>query len=225
MEAAPAAEDNNPRRVHWEKVVDQGMLCCFFLILLGGFIYFAVSDLRIHLVAPAFRLYSATMSLPDASASEFTATWDVTVVAFNPNHKLNISFNSLQAAVSYATKVSYATDPSGSAAVLLATKLVPPPPFLTTRARTTHRFTVETVSANVGDDVARKISEGRAHGGGVRFEINLLGQYRYASYDKSPRIFKACYQVEFEFSPGNSTGALTRTRQPIECEHYARSHT
>ncbi|KAI5314362.1 hypothetical protein L3X38_043538 [Prunus dulcis] len=224
MEDAPAAEDNNPRRVHWEKVVDVGILCCIFGTLLGGFIYFAVMDLRIHLVDPAFRLYSATMSLPNASASEFTATWDVTVVAFNPNHNLNISFNSLQAAVSYATKVSYATDPSGSAAVMLATKLVPPPSLLTTRARTTHRFTVETVSANVGDDVARKISEGRAHGG-VRFEINLLGQYRYASYDKSPRMIKACYQVEFEFSPGNSTGTLTRTRQPFECEHYARSHT
>ncbi|KAL6270231.1 hypothetical protein ACE6H2_027142 [Prunus campanulata] len=214
MEAAPAAEDNNPRRVDWKKVVEEGYIFCvlliiLFVILVGGFI--AIRDHRIHLEAPAFRLYSATMSLPNASASEFTATWDVTVVAFNPNHKLNISFNSLQATVSYAT------DPSGSAAVLLATKPVPPPSFLTTMAQTTNRFRVETVSANIGDDIARKISEGRAHGG-VRFEIDMLSQYRYASYDKSPRMFKACFQVEFEFSPGNSTRALTRTHQPIECE-------
>ncbi|KAL6270230.1 hypothetical protein ACE6H2_027141 [Prunus campanulata] len=213
MTAASAAEHNNPHRVRWYEFILFAIVFCLCIIGMIVLISNGYSELGIN--SPEFRLHSATMSLPNTSASEFTATWEVTVVAFNPNHKVNISYDSLQATIFYVT------DPFEDA-VLLATKPVPPPSFLTTKAQTTHRFRVETVSAYVGDEVAREISEGRARGG-VTFGLKMLGWYRYTSCNTSPRMFEACYQVEFGFSPGNWTGELTRAGQSIACEHKARS--
>ncbi|XP_021813425.1 uncharacterized protein LOC110756319 [Prunus avium] len=153
MTAASAAEHNNPHRLRCHEFILLPIIFCLWIISMIVLISNAVSELGMN--SPEFRLHSATMSLPNASASEFTATWDVTVVAFNPNHKVNISYDSLQATIFYVT------DPFADA-VLLATKPVPPPSFLTAKAQTTHRFRVETVSAYVGDEVAREISEGRA---------------------------------------------------------------
>ncbi|KAL6270229.1 hypothetical protein ACE6H2_027140 [Prunus campanulata] len=165
-------------------------------------------EFAINPVNPTFHLQYATVSLLNVSASEFTTTWDVTLVASNPNHKLNISYDSLQATVFYGT------DHSKRGRVLLATKPVPHPlECLTTKANTTLRFKIETVSAYVGDVVSREISDGRARGM-VRFELNMLGWYKYTSYMTNARMFQASFKrFRFGFLPGNWTGSLAPTGQ------------
>ncbi|CAB4290298.1 unnamed protein product [Prunus armeniaca] len=164
--------------------------------------------LAINPVQPTFHLQYATVSLLNVSASEFTTTWDVTLVASNPNHKLNISYDSLQATVFYGP------DHSERRRVLLATKPVPHPlECLTTKANTTLRFKIETVPAYVGDVVSREILDGRARGM-VRFELNMLGWYKYTSYKTSARMFQASFKrFRFGFLPGNWTGSLAPTGQ------------
>ncbi|KAI5314361.1 hypothetical protein L3X38_043537 [Prunus dulcis] len=130
---------------------------------------------------------------------------DVTVVALKPNHKVNISYNNLQATVFYAT------DSNRSAAVLLATKPVPPPSFRTTKAQTTHHFRVEIVSAYVGDEVAREISEGRARGG-VTFELKMLGTPRVK---KVPECLRLATRLSSVF-PGE-LDRETDTSRSVNC--------
>lgn len=103
----------------------------------------------------------------------------------------------------------YKVNNSDGNGVLLATKPVSPPSALIPKAETTRSFRVETASAYVGEDVANEISEGRARGS-VSFVLRFLGSFKYSSYWTDPRKFEAsCDRVEFGFSPGNSTGALT----------------
>lgn len=207
MDAAYAYGDNDDKpRFNCALVL---FIAIFFLIAVGivatvvcGF----AKELALNPVDPTFHFQYATVSLLNVSASEFTTTWDVTLVASNPNHKLNISYDSLQATVFYGT------DNNERGRVLLATKPVPHPlECLTTKANTTLRFKIETVSAYVGDVVAREISDGRARGM-VRFELNMLGWYKYTSYMTNARMFQASFKLfRFGFLPGNWTGSLART--------------
>lgn len=143
MDAAYAYGDNDDKpRFNCALVL---FIAIFFLIAVGivatvvcGF----AKELALNPVDPTFHFQYATVSLLNVSASEFTTTWDVTLVASNPNHKLNISYDSLQATVFYGT------DNNERGRVLLATKPVPHPlECLTTKANTTLRFKIETVSA------------------------------------------------------------------------------
>ncbi|KAI5314363.1 hypothetical protein L3X38_043539 [Prunus dulcis] len=147
----------------------------------------------------------------NASASEFTASWDVTLVASNPNHKLDIYYDTLQAAIFYNANRSDSYRPR----VLLATKPLPPPSALRTRAETTCSFRIEAASAYIGDDMAKEISEGRARGM-VRFELTLLAMYKFPNwYWTYPKLFAAwCNPVEFGFSLDNWIG----TAQSSACE-------
>ncbi|CAB4320630.1 unnamed protein product [Prunus armeniaca] len=186
MEAASVAEDNNPHRVRWYEFIIGAILFCLYIIIMIVLISDAASDLGIN--SPEFHLHCATMSLPNVFASEFTPAGHG-LIRNRPQRKPR----------------SLARDKAGAH-----------PLFQTTKAQTTHRFGVGTVSAYVGDEVAREISEGRARGG-VTFELQMLGWYRYTSSNTSPRMFEACYRVEFGFSPGNWTEELTRAGQSIAC--------
>ncbi|KAI5314364.1 hypothetical protein L3X38_043540 [Prunus dulcis] len=212
---AHAQGNSPPRRINWRGIITKWLkiiakwwgaiailsVGAILIVVLAALVLF--KQVVIKPLDPEFRLQSATVSLFNTSAAEFTATWDVKFIAVNPNHKLNISYNSMRAAMFYKTNNS---DGNG---VLLATKPVPPPSSLSPKAETTRSFRVETASAYVGEDVAKEISEGIARGS-VSFVLRLLGSFKFSSYWTDPRKFEAsCHRVEFGFSPGNSTGALT----------------
>ncbi|XP_021833451.1 uncharacterized protein LOC110773252 [Prunus avium] len=166
------------------------IICCGTPILVVGLVFLIVcgivKEAKIKPEDPKFHLHSATVSLIKASAFEFTAKWDVTLVAVNPNHKLTVSYHSLHATILYETSDS----DQAKARVLLATKPVAPPPALSTKTETTHRFRIETLSGHLSGDVAKKISEGRGRGG-VTFELHMLGWYRYSLYRTELRKLEA----------------------------------
>ncbi|TQD78097.1 hypothetical protein C1H46_036369 [Malus baccata] len=81
---------------------------CLITCLMVGFVTIPVvsvlivgviKDAKINPQGPQFRLESATVPQLNINGSELTATWDMTIVAVNPNHKLSMSFDSLQATV------------------------------------------------------------------------------------------------------------------------------
>lgn len=192
------------------------IVVCIPIYVLG--ILFFHDQYKLTPVEPWLRLDSSTVCKLNSSGSELTATWDMTVVAVNPNRVLAISLDSLQVTISYKTD----TGDKGRD-VLLTTKPVPPPPSpLNTETSTAHSFKIETVSAYVGDYVAYQISEGRAHGS-VKFVFGMLGYYRYVNtsrwYLTRRRLEFGvfCCWVEFGFSPGNWTGTLTTMDQSRAC--------
>ncbi|KAM0993721.1 hypothetical protein TB2_009177 [Malus domestica] len=192
------------------------IIVCIPIYVLG-ILYFH-DQYKLTPVEPYLRLDSSTVCKLKSSGSELTATWDMTVVAVNPNRVLAISFDSLQVTISYKTD----TGDKGRD-VLLTTKPVPPPPSpLNTETSTAHSFKIETVSAYVGDYVANQISEGRARGS-VKFVFGMLGYYRYVNTTRwyltrrSLEFGVFCSWVEFGFSPGNWTGTLTTMDQSGAC--------
>ncbi|KAM1306941.1 hypothetical protein ACFX2I_009333 [Malus domestica] len=192
------------------------IIVCIPIYVLG-ILYFH-DQYKLTPVEPYLRLDSSTVCKLKSSGSELTATWDMTVVAVNPNRVLAISFDSLQVTISYKTD----TGDKGRD-VLLTTKPVPPPPSpLNTETSTAHSFKIETVSAYVGDYVANQISEGRARGS-VKFVFGMLGYYRYVNTSRwyltrrSLEFGVFCSWVEFGFSPGNWTGTLTTMDQSRAC--------
>ncbi|KAM0993725.1 hypothetical protein ACFX13_009469 [Malus domestica] len=192
------------------------IIVCIPIWVLG--ILFFHDQYKLTPVEPYLRLDSSTVCKLKSSGSELTATWDMTVVAVNPNRVLAISFDSLQVTISYKTD----TGDKGRD-VLLTTKPVPPPPSpLNTETSTAHSFKMETVSAYVGDNVANQISEGRARGS-VKFVFGMLGYYRYVNTTRwyltrrSLEFGVFCSWVEFGFSPGNWTGTLTTMDQSGAC--------
>ncbi|CAB4290302.1 unnamed protein product [Prunus armeniaca] len=103
-DAYAAEEDKTPQAC--QKMCMCILFCLCLTILVGVIWLFNLTvrhilrDIEINRVDPTFRLHSATVSLlNNASASDFTATWDVTLVASNSNHKLNIYYDTLQAAI------------------------------------------------------------------------------------------------------------------------------
>ncbi|KAI5314359.1 hypothetical protein L3X38_043535 [Prunus dulcis] len=200
MGPADGDNDGKPRQC---ALVFIAILFLISVGLVATIVCSITKELAINPVNPTFHLQYATVSLLNVSALEFTTTWDVTLVASNPNPNLNISYDSLQATVFYRM------DHSERGRVLLATKPVPHPlECLTTKANTTLRFKIETVSAYVGHVVAREISDGRARGM-VMFELNMLGWYKYTSYMTNARMFQASFKrFRFGFLPGNWTGLL-----------------
>ncbi|KAM2242451.1 hypothetical protein ACFX1S_009409 [Malus domestica] len=192
------------------------IIVCIPIYVLG-ILYFH-DQYKLTPVEPYLRLDSSTVCKLKSSGSELTATWDMTVVAVNPNRVLAISFDSLQVTISYKTD----TGDKGRD-VLLTTKPLPPPPSpLNTETSTAHSFKIETVSAYVGDYVANQISEGRARGS-VKFVFGMLGYYRYVNTTRwyltrrSLEFGVFCSWVEFGFSPGNWTGTLTTMDQSGAC--------
>ncbi|KAM1221618.1 hypothetical protein ACFX13_009466 [Malus domestica] len=192
------------------------IIVCIPIYVLG-ILYFH-DQYKLTPVEPYLRLDPSTVCKLKSSGSELTATWDMTVVAVNPNRVLAISFDSLQVTISYKTD----TGDKGRD-VLLTTKPVPPPPSpLNTETSTAHSFKIETVSAYVGDYVANQISEGRARGS-VKFVFGMLGYYRYVNTSRwyltrrSLEFGVFCSWVEFGFSPGNWTGTLTTMDQSRAC--------
>ncbi|KAH0977686.1 hypothetical protein GBA52_027405 [Prunus armeniaca] len=99
-DAYAAEEDKTPQAC--QKMCMCILFCLCLTILVGVIWLFNLTvrhilrDIEINRVDPTFRLHSTTVSLlNNASASDFTATWDVTLVASNPNHKLNIYYDTV----------------------------------------------------------------------------------------------------------------------------------
>lgn len=147
---------------------------------------------------PEFRVDSASISsFNSTTPSEFTAAWDVTLLAINPNHNVNVHYDVVQVWLYYGrTKYSI---------LILATSLLPP--FVLNAGNQTRvSFKLATLRAYVGDDVVKNIT-GADGGSTTAFGLKVFARYRLRTEVKtvrgpwSDRYF--CNEVKFGFPTNN----------------------
>ncbi|KAH7512241.1 NDR1/HIN1-like protein 26 [Ziziphus jujuba] len=161
--------------------------------------------LKPHL--PEFRVDSATVSPLNATQSELTATWNFTLFSRNPNSKLSIYYDRLQASVHYDDDLRIGT-----------TTL---PPFSLKKKNDTRlSFEVGAVSEYVGQEAVNEILDGKARGS-VKFGVRLLAWVRFRSgfWRMRPHLLRVdCSPLEFGFGRNSVTGTLKG--QSTACEVY-----
>ncbi|XP_021816910.1 uncharacterized protein At1g08160-like [Prunus avium] len=183
------------------------LLCRLLIAAVAVFaimsLVFFIAWLALRPRLPEFRVESASVFPLNATGSELTATWDLTLLANNPNHKLRIYYDSIQASLFYRDHSQLAT-----------TSL--PPFVLTKRNQTRVGCKLATVGEYVGNYVAKGISDERDRGS-VRFGLGVFASVRFRSglFQSRPRVLRVfCERVDFEFAQKNGTGTLTGQSSP-----------
>ncbi|XP_018846127.1 NDR1/HIN1-like protein 26 [Juglans regia] len=155
---------------------------------------------------PEFRVDSVSASPLNTTGSQLTAAWNITLVVRNPNTKLSIYYDRLQASVVYRDLSQISTMPL-------------PPFFQPKRNETRVRFQLGVVGQYVGEDVATEISDERA-GGSVGFGITVFAWMRFRTgswWRTSQSLLRVyCDRVQIGFDPSKASGSLTS--QPGSCE-------
>ncbi|CAB4286890.1 unnamed protein product [Prunus armeniaca] len=191
---------------------------------------------------PEFRVHSAALQYPHINAtrssSELTATWDLTLLAKNPNHKWDIDCDSLQALLFY-TPSGYQhikerpqehKEKEKELVVLAATSLVPL--VLSTRNQIGISFKLPMLRAYMANDVVKEISDGNTTTLSLRFGLKLSVWSRYRaqlmSDQKTPLPRFASYfcdgihvRVSSDNNHINDTGNLkiiTKAHQSTACD-------
>ncbi|KAM0992955.1 hypothetical protein FF1_008678 [Malus domestica] len=171
-------------------------------------IIFFISWLALRPQLPKFQVESATVSPLNATGSELTATWDFTLLAANPNHKLTIFYDRLEASLIYKDEV-------------LLTAAALPPFVLAKRNQTRVNINLATVRGYVDDEVVREIADGKDRGS-VRFGVGVAALVRFKSgvFQTRRRLLRVfCDGVEFTgFARNNGTGTLTGQASPCQVD-------
>jgi hypothetical protein len=158
---------------------------------------------------PEFRVDSASVSPLNLTGSELTATWNLTLLVRNPNTKLRIYYESVEASLVYG---------NGPDGLLLGTTTLAPF-FQGKKNETRIRVGLSVVGEYVGEDVVTKISGERARGS-VGFGVRVFAwvRFRTGSWWRSRQCLLRVYcdQVQIGFGANNGSGSLTG--QPGACE-------
>uniref|UniRef100_A0A2P2MZY5 Late embryogenesis abundant protein LEA-2 subgroup domain-containing protein n=1 Tax=Rhizophora mucronata TaxID=61149 RepID=A0A2P2MZY5_RHIMU len=181
------------------------IFCVAVLSIMTVLALIAYLVLKPHL--PEFRVESAAVSQLNATRSELTARWIFTLVVNNPNKKLGIGYDRLEASVFYGGEL-------GLAASQLA-------PFSQDKKnQSTIEFQLGAINEYVGENVVDRILRSRDRGS-VDFGIRVLGWIRFRCGSLRTRehmIRVSCDPIRIAYSLHNGTGTLTG--QPEKCEVY-----
>ncbi|KAM1358117.1 hypothetical protein ACFX1Q_045115 [Malus domestica] len=202
---------------HWPAVI-KPLCLILFVGCMSIIFYFQVAHENwLNPLAPEFRIYSAAVSpcplapTPPSAANRYhslTATWNFNLVFANPNTKLDLYYESLQADLFYG-------DEKTKDKLMLATTPLPLL-ALTTMTQTTFNVTFATARAYVSDEAAKELiissnssSAGDGCYGSAKLGVKLTGFFRI---DKS--LWFSSYFCDL--SPPN----YNVTDQSSECEIY-----
>ncbi|KAK3029655.1 hypothetical protein RJ639_039388 [Escallonia herrerae] len=179
------------------------LLAALLIVFLAmGVVSFAAwLVLRPHL--PEFRLASVTASPFNATASSLSATWRISFLVTNPNHKLGIYYDRLDASVFYNDDY-----------LLSRTSL--PPFFQLKDNQTLINAKLGVVESNMENDVVKGISSDRP-GGRVKFSFRAMAVIRYRSgeWRTTKHLIRVyCEGVEIGF-----TSNFWRSQWLFEQEH------
>ncbi|KAK2982081.1 hypothetical protein RJ640_003206 [Escallonia rubra] len=173
------------------------LLAALLIVFLAmGVVSFAAwLVLRPHL--PEFRLASVTASPFNATASSLSATWGISFLVTNPNHKLGIYYDRLDASVFYSDDY-----------LLSRTSL--PPFFQLNDNQTLINAKLGVVESNMENDVVKGISSDRA-GGRVKFSFRAMAVIRYRSgeWRTTKHLIRVyCEGVEIGFTSSKGPGTM-----------------
>jgi hypothetical protein len=185
-----------------------GFFAVTVLITLISFIVWLVVNPQL----PEFKVEWATVSQLNATGSELTATWDITLLATNPNRKFRINYDRVEASIIYGNHSH------------IRLGRTPLRPFvLNKRNQTRVAMKLGAVSEWVGHDVSNEISDDRSRGL-VTFGVRLMTSVRFKSglwLSKSRLLLVSCDRIRFGFSRNNGTGTLTGQSRDCRVYFYA----
>ncbi|XP_077240058.1 NDR1/HIN1-like protein 26 [Tasmannia lanceolata] len=174
----------------------------FIIIIAITFIFWLI----LRPTLPDFSITSASVSpINTSSSSQLTANWDLTFSVRNPNKKMNIYYDQIDASVFY-----------GSDFISLTSL----PPFYQSKENiTTVRARLAADSAYIGDGVVSDIAGERSHGA-VSFNFKVIAWVRFRSgaWRTRKRILKVfCDDVKIAYANATAFGTLFAT-PPRQCE-------
>lgn len=147
---------------------------------------------------PEFRVDSASVSELNLTQSALSADWNFTLFVRNPNTKLSVYYDRLEASVFY----------HGGRDGLSTTPLQPFSQPKGDQTRVPVRF--EVMSEYVGEDVAAGISNEKSTGSvGFRLRVFALVKFRSGFWWTRERLLRVyCDGVQIGVDPKNGTGSL-----------------
>ncbi|KAM5565627.1 hypothetical protein ABKV19_019578 [Rosa sericea] len=205
-------------RDSYDKPINPHGVGCCMLILVSLMTTLLLIDTIVHQALnpeePQFWVDSAAVTgLELTGSSGLTATWNMTLVAHNPNRKLVIDIAGVQVFIYFGKMEKYYWYNHGHLVErqhILATKLLPSF-FLYTGNQTSLDFKVGVVGHCVDGETAKEVSQGKT----VKFGVFLHVEYKYRTKvwlmgDTRP-IKLLCDQVEFLLLPNTNhhTGVST----------------
>ncbi|KAM7263335.1 hypothetical protein ACFE04_001018 [Oxalis oulophora] len=171
------------------------MLIISFILILGliSFITWLVFKPRV----PIFRIDSATVTGLNTTQTGLTGTWNFTMLIRNPNTKLTVSYDDIEALVTFDRER------------FGLTRL---PPFVQRKKEEmTTSFQLGVMNEYSDGKVLRRIDE-RKGSGSVYFGVRMAGWTRFRSGIWRMRrhtLNVYCDPIEFNFSGNNGTGVFS----------------
>ncbi|PQP95955.1 uncharacterized protein Pyn_34115 [Prunus yedoensis var. nudiflora] len=190
-------------------------LCFFskFAICLAVYLFITMMSVP-QALDPEFGVHSAVLWYPHNAtrSSDLTATWDLTLLATNPNDKWDIYCHTIHASLFYGPGYQHLTEQWQiyELAVFAATSL--PPLFLTSSNQTSVSFKLPMLSAYIGDDLSKEIFNDNITALSLRFGLKLSLSYRY--YSVSLNIGRPAKIFELDIDSGSD---LTQVQCDAPC--------
>ncbi|XP_021892441.1 NDR1/HIN1-like protein 10 [Carica papaya] len=199
-----AQSNYNQRRPFMRTFLCRLIVAFIVVICLMGLISF-ITWLVLRPRLPEFRVDSASVPKLNSTRSELSGTWVVSLLVKNPNSKLSVTYDRLQAYVFYGEEVQ-----------LGSTQL---PPFSQGKGNESSvQFQLNVMSEYVGEDVVNSINKERNRGL-VNFGVNVyaLVRFRTGVWRMRQHLMRVyCNPVGIGFSGNNGTGTLVA--QSRQCE-------
>ncbi|XP_050379753.1 uncharacterized protein LOC126797120 [Argentina anserina] len=205
----PPDRPNNPQTIRSTRRTSLGKHICnvvtlvFLVATVVSFIVWLLYWDRMRSVyLPQFKVESATVSQLNSEGSLLTSTWDITLLATNPNRKHKIFFDNALAGVAYLY---------GDTSILLG-QTQPLQRHFSLDERNNGRVDIklELVRKSFADGVVKQISNDRSRRL-VRFDVALIAYEKFKAR-LVPSIhyrLKLLCPVDFGFPGNNVTGVLT----------------
>nr|XP_011468495.1 PREDICTED: uncharacterized protein LOC105352642 [Fragaria vesca subsp. vesca] len=223
MDFRPMSDENDSPE---DRRLNRIALMSLVLLISGCFLTLTLIDVVIDQVLgteyPVFQLESAALyGLEVTGSSELTATWNITLLATNPNRKLVVGFDDVRVSVYHGSTENF-VHADDEESYILGKKQLSSPFFLFTGNQTRLNFNFGVFKGTFGGDTAMEISKEKALNGSVKFGVWLVVRFRYRTevWGKgSPGILDLyCDEGEFLFSPKtNDTGILTHQ---LRCDMF-----
>ncbi|CAB4287360.1 unnamed protein product [Prunus armeniaca] len=206
---------------------------CFFsefALCLTAFLLIMMTDAPPKALDPEFRVQSAVLWYPHNAtrSSDLTATWDLTLLATNPNDKWDIFCHTIHASLFYGPGYQHLKElwQMYQLTVFAATSLHPL--FLTSSNQTSVSFKLPMLNAYIGDDLSKEIFNDNTTAMSLRFGLKLSLSYRYMGHlsdMKTPRPDAGtsfCNRIQVRVFSDNShineTERMTMAEKSIACE-------
>ncbi|CAB4317735.1 unnamed protein product [Prunus armeniaca] len=209
-----------------------GALCFFsqFGSCLAVYLFITIMGVPPPALDPEFRVQSAVLWYPHNAtrSSDLTATWDLTLLATNPNDNWDIYCHTIHASLFYGPGYQHLKELRQMYQLTVFASTSLHPLFLTSSNQTSVSFKLPMLNAYIGDDLSKEIFNDNTTALSLRFGLKLSLSYSYMGHS-SDMITPTrdagtsfCNRIQVRVFSDNShineTERMTMAEKSIACE-------